>query len=117
MLFIISKYAITAFIIVLVTEVAKRSDKIGALISSLPLVTIMVMVWLFVEKQGTEKIANHALYTFWFVIPTLPMFLLMPWLLRKGASFGWTLSAGVGLTFICFVTAALIGRRFNIELF
>ncbi|MEQ9824518.1 MAG: DUF3147 family protein [Puniceicoccaceae bacterium] len=117
MLFLATKYAVTALIIVIVTEVAKRSDRIGALISSLPLVTVMVMIWLYVEKQGTEKIANHALYTFWFVLPTLPMFLLMPYLLKKGVAFGWSLGAGILLTFTCFALTALIGKRFGISLF
>ena len=52
------KYAITAAVIVLVSEVAKRSDKLGALISSLPLVTILVMIWLHLEHQGSRKIAK-----------------------------------------------------------
>lgn len=117
MLMLITKYAVTAFIIVLVTEIAKRSDRIGALISSLPMVTVMVMLWLYFEKQGTEKIANHALYTFWFVIPTLPMFLLIPFMLKKGVAFGWSLSAGIVLTFLCFVVTAWIGKRFDISLF
>ena len=81
MTFIIYKYLITAFIIVFVSEIAKRSDKLGALISSLPLVTILIMIWLYIENQSIEKIANHAYYTFWYVIPTLPMFLIIPYLL------------------------------------
>ena len=76
MYLLITKYAVTAFVIVLVSEIAKRSDRLGALIASLPLVTVMVMIWLHIENQGTEKIANHAWYTFWYVLPTLPMFLL-----------------------------------------
>ena len=117
MLFIVFKFVITATIIVIVTEVAKRSDKLGALIASLPMVTILAMIWLYVEKQGSGKIANHALYTFWFVFPTLPMFLLMPAMLKRGYPFWITLGAGILLTFLCFGLAALIGRRFDIHLF
>ena len=78
MTLLITKYAVTAFVIVLVSEVAKRSDRLGALISSLPFVTIMVRVWLHLEKQGTAKLASHAFYTFGYVMPTMPMFLLLP---------------------------------------
>ena len=117
MWFLIVKYAVSAFVIVLASEVAKRSDKWGALIASLPFVTIMIMIWLYIEKQGSEKIAAHALYTFWFVIPTLPMFLLMPWMLKHGIAFGWSLLAGILLTFLCFVLIAWIGKSFNIHLF
>jgi len=69
MTFLISKYLITAFLIVAISEIAKSSDKLGALISSLPLITIMVMIWLYIENQNIEKISNHAYYTFWYVIP------------------------------------------------
>jgi len=77
MAFLITKFLVTSLIIVLVSEVAKRTDKVGALIASLPFVTMLVMIWLYVEKQGSEKIANHAYYTLWYVVPTLPMFALI----------------------------------------
>ncbi len=116
MTFIFTKYLVTAFIVVLVSEVAKRSDKLGALISSLPLVTIMVLIWLFVEKQSAEKIANHAYYTFWYVIPTLPMFLIIPKLLQNGQPFTTSLLIGIGITFINFIIMVFIGRFFGVEL-
>ncbi len=64
MQWIIFKYAITAGMIVLISEIAKRSDKLGGLIAALPLVTVLTLIWLFVENQSAEKIANHAWYTF-----------------------------------------------------
>ena len=70
--FIITKYLLTAAVIVLVSELAKRSDKIGSLVASLPLVTVLTLIWLHLDNQPTSKIANHAYYTFWYVIPTLP---------------------------------------------
>ena len=114
--FMVVKYAATAFVIILVSEVAKRTDKLGALISSLPLVTVMVMIWLYVEKQSSQKIANHAYYTFWYVIPTLPMFLVMPWLLGKGVQFWQALLICIALTFACFVLTALAAKRFGVDL-
>jgi len=116
MTFLITKYAVTAFVIVLVSEVAKRSGKMGALISSLPLVTVLVLIWLHVERQDPAKIRDHAYYTFWYVLPTLPMFLLMPWLLSKGTGFWPALAASVLLTFVCFAAAALVLKRFGIHL-
>lgn len=116
MVLMIVKYLVTAGIIVGVSEIAKRTDRMGALIASLPLVTIMVMAWLWFEGQGSEKIANHAWYTFWYVIPTMPMFLLLPWMLHKGIGFWWSLLAGIALTFACFVVTALIAKRVGVEL-
>jgi len=64
MTWIITKYLITAAIIVAASEIAKRSDKFGALVVALPIVTIMAMIWMYVENESNEKIANHAWYTF-----------------------------------------------------
>ena len=116
MVLMIVKYLVTAGIIVGVSEVAKRTDRVGALIASLPLVTIMVMAWLWFEDQGSEKIANHAWYTFWYVIPTLPMFLLFPALLPR-IGFWPALLLGVAITAAAFGLFALAVRRFGIELF
>lgn len=113
---LIAKYALTALIITIVSEVAKRTDRLGALIASLPFVTLMVMVWLYLESQPKGKIAAHAYYTFWYVLPTLPMFLLMPWMLNRGYTFWPTLLAGSLLTFVCFLVTALIVRHFGISL-
>ncbi|MGE5523179.1 MAG: DUF3147 family protein [Rhodospirillaceae bacterium] len=116
MYLLIAKYAVTAFVIVVVSEVAKRSDRLGALIASLPLVTVMVMIWLYVENQGTEKIANHAYYTFWYVLPTLPMFLLMPWLLHRGTGFWPSLMWSALLTMASFAIAAVLCKRIGVDL-
>ena len=116
MLWLITKYFLTAAVVVLVSEAARRSDRLGGFIAALPLVTVLTLVWLYVEKQPPEKIANHARYTFWYVVPTLPMFLVFPLLLPR---FGFwpTLLACVVLTAVCFGLFALALRRFGIELF
>lgn len=116
---ILVKYLITAALIVLISQVAKWNDRLGALIASLPMVTVLAMTWMFFDLKGevrTEKIANHAYYTFWYVIPTLPMFLLMPWMLRRGIHYGWCLLAACVLTAVLFVLTAWIMKRFGVEL-
>jgi uncharacterized membrane protein (GlpM family) len=115
MYWIITKYLITAAAVVLITEVAKRSDKLGGLIAALPMVTILTLIWLYAENQSTEKIANHAWYTFWYVVPTLPMFLAFPWLLPR-IGFWLTLVASVVITLVCFGLFAILVKRFGIEL-
>ena len=64
MAWLVTKYLITAAVVVLISEVAKRSDKLGGLIAALPMVTFLALIWLYVEKQPVEKISNHAWYTF-----------------------------------------------------
>ncbi|WP_295762969.1 DUF3147 family protein [Undibacterium sp.] len=115
MLWIITKYLITAGVVVLVSELAKRSDRLGGLIAALPLVTIITLIWLHLEHQSEQKIANHAWYTFWYVVPTLPMFLLFPWLLPR-LGFWLTLLASALISIVSFGLFALIARRFGIEL-
>ncbi len=115
MSWIVTKYFITAAVVVLVSEVAKRSDKLGGLIAALPLVTVLTLVWLYVENQPPAKIANHAWYTFWYVVPTLPMFLVFPPLLGR-YGFWPTMAASVVITMVCFGLFALAVRRFGIEL-
>ena len=111
------KYLITAALVVAISEIAKRSDRAGALIAALPWVTTLAMIWMFAEKQGEEKIGNHAWYTFWYVLPTLPMFLLIPWMLKAGAGFPLTLLASIALTgSLLALTAWLVGK-WGIELF
>lgn len=109
------KYGITALMVVIISEIAKRSDRLGGLIASLPLVTLLTLVWLYVEKQPTEKIANHAYYTFWYVLPTLPMFLLFPYLLPK-VGFWADIGICVVITVAIFWLFAKVLATFGIQL-
>jgi hypothetical protein len=115
MTWLISKYLITAAVVVIVSEAARRSDRLGGLLAALPLVTVLVLIWLHVEQQPQARIANHAWYTFWYVVPTLPMFLAFPVLLPR-IGFWPTLLACMAITVACFALFALLVRRFGIEL-
>ena len=116
MTWIVTKYLITAGLVVLISEVAKRSDKLGALIAALPLVTVLTLLWLYFEKQPTEKISNHAYYTFWYVIPTLPMLVAFPWILNKFGFWG-AMGLGVLLTAVFFGLFAYGVRTIGVDLF
>ena len=115
MAWIITKYLLTAAMVVFISEVAKRSDKLGGFIAALPLMTLLTLTWLYIENQPEEKIANHAYYTFWYVIPTLPMFLLFPYLLPK-IGFWLTMGACVVATVICFGLFTLAMKAFDVQL-
>lgn len=115
MSYLVLKYLLTSLIIVAVSEFARRSDRLGAIVGSLPLVTVLTMVWLHIERQPEQKIANHAFYTFWYVLPTMPMFVVFPVLLRKFEFWG-ALGASVLVTAACFVVLAVFLRRFGIGL-
>lgn len=115
MFWLIFKYLITAAAVVLISEVAKRSDKLGGFIAALPVITLLTLIWLYFEKQSSEKIANHAYYTLWYVIPTLPMFGAFPWLLPR-IGFWMTMGASVLITVVCFGLFALFMKHFGVEL-
>jgi len=113
--YLIFKYAVTAAIIVAASELARRSDRWGALILALPLMSVATLIWLYADHQSEQKIANHAWYTFWYVLPTLPMFLLFPPLLRS-YGFAVAMVSFVAGTALCFTIFALVVKRFGISL-
>ena len=115
MLYLISKYLITAGMVVLISELAKKSDRIGALVASLPLVTILTLIWLFVEGQSETKISNHAYYTFWYVLGSLPFFLIFPYLLTKLGFWG-AMGVSTVLTVVGFYGYALVLKWFGVVL-
>jgi len=112
---LVTKYFATAAVVVLVSEFARRSGRAGALVAALPLVSLLALVWLHLEEQPPQKIADLAWYTFWYVVPTLPMFLAFPALLPR-IGFWPALAACVLITIVSFVLFALVVRRFGIEL-
>jgi hypothetical protein len=112
---LITKYLLTAAVVVSISEIAKRSDKLGGFIAALPLVTILALIWMQVEQQSDEKIANHARYTFWYVLPTLPMFLVFPALLPR-FGFWIALCASAAFATFSFALFAFVMRRLGVEL-
>ncbi len=109
------KYLVTAAVVVAASELARRSDRLGALFAALPLVTLLSLVWLHAAQLPDARVTNHAWYTFWYVLPTLPMFLVFP---LAHARFGfWPALAVYALgTVACFLVFALVARRFGLEL-
>jgi hypothetical protein len=116
MIYLAIKTLISAILIVAVSEIAKRYPGFGALIASLPLVSVLGMIWLWHDKPDPENMAAHATATFWYVLPSLPMFLLIPALLRHGADFRVALAAGCVLTVALYAAVTWIGPRFGLQL-
>jgi len=98
MIYLIIKAALSGFIVMAVSEVARRSPGFGGLIASLPLVSILAMIWLWQDTADTQRIAAQSEATFWFVLPSLPMFLVIPAMLRHGLGFWPTLALSCLLT-------------------
>ncbi len=110
------KAAISGVLIATVSEVAKRYPGFGALIASLPLVSVMGMMWLWHDFPDTRNMASHAEATFWFVLPSLPMFLLIPALLRHGFSFWAALGLGCLMTVALYLIMTWLAPRLGLQL-
>ena len=116
MLYLIVKAALSGIIIAIVSEVAKRYPGFGALIASLTLVSLLGMIWLWRDKPDVPNMAAHVEATFWFVLPSLPMFLVIPWLLRSGVGFWTSLAIGCALTVALYLAMTWVGPRFGLRL-
>ena len=100
-MFFAFKTIISALVIVLVGELSKRSSTLAALLLALPLVSVIAFCWQHIETSNTVKIAEISSKTFWYVLPTLPMFLLLSYLLKHEVNFY------IAMLLCCLVTAAL----------
>ena len=107
---------LSGIIIAIVSVVSRRYPGLGALIASLPLISVLGMIWLWNDKPDVENMARHAEATFYFVIPSLPMFLLIPMLLRRGVSFALALIAGCAVTILLYLLTVAIAARMGIRL-
>jgi hypothetical protein len=116
MLYLAVKTAISALLIVAVSEIAKRSPTFGALVASLPLVSLVAILWLWRDTGDAARIAAQSQATFWYVLPSLPMFLVIPALIRAGLGVGASLAAGVVLTVVLYLLMTAILSRFGATL-
>lgn len=116
MLYLAIKAALSGILIAVISEVAKRYPGFGGLIASLPLVSVLGMVWLWRDKPDAANMASHAEATFWFVLPSLPMFLLIPAMLRHGYGFWLSLAAGCVLTIALYSLMIWAGPRIGLRL-
>ncbi len=116
--FTLLKFLLSAAVITAVTEAVKRSDKLGALLASLPFVTVLSMLWIYHEtppETRLEKVSTHANLVFWYVLPTLPMFVLFPWF-AKNLGFYGALGASAVLTIALFALTRWIMSRHGVAL-
>jgi len=112
----VAKLILSALMILFVTKIQLFHDRLSALLIALPLISLLAMIWMRVEGQDPERIANHAESTFWFVLPTLPMFLILPWMLRHGWGFGTALGINCILTGAFFLGLMAVLKPFGIKL-
>ena len=116
MFYLATKAVLSGILVAAVSETAKRSPAFGALIASLPLVSILAIIWLWRDTGDVGRIANHMVATFWYVIPSLPMFLAMPAMLKGGLNFWPSLAASCVLTVALYFLTAWTLSKFGVSL-
>jgi hypothetical protein len=116
MLYLVIKAVISGAIVAAVSEIAKRYPGLGGLVASLPLVSVLGMMWLWRDTHDPQRMAAHATGTFWFVLPSLPMFLAIPALLKRGVGFWPALGAGCVLTMALYLAVVWIGPKLGLRL-
>jgi hypothetical protein len=116
MLYGVIKALLSGLLVGLVSETARRNAALGALFASLPLVSVLGMIWLWRDTRDVERLADHAQATFWYVLPSLPMFLAIPALLRRGVGFWPALLAGCALTVVLYGVTVAVAARAGVRL-
>ena len=107
---------LSGLIIATIAVIGRKAPAVAALVASLPLISILAMIWLWRDTGNPRLLADHAEATFWYVLPSLPMFLLIPFMLRAGQNFWVAMTAGIILTVILYLATIGIAARFGVRL-
>ncbi len=116
MSYLIFKLLASALIIVAVSEVSRRSTFFGALLVSLPLVSLLAMIWLYIDTQDTARVAQLSQGIFWLVFPSLSLFLALPVLIKKGLGFYPALTGSIAIMLLLYFVMILGLKRFGVQL-
>lgn len=116
MLNTIVKLIISSGIIIIVSELAKKSTFIGGLIASIPLISVLAMTWLYIETKDIENVSALSKSIMWMVVPSLALFISLPVLLRSGFNFYLSLGISIIITFLCYGVVIYTLGKFGIEL-
>jgi len=110
------KLAVTTLLIVAISEIAKRSSLIGAILASIPLVSVLAMIWLYLETKEVAKVSALATGIFWLVLPSLALFLVLPPLLKHGVNFYLSLGISGTITVVCYLLMVSMLNHYGVKL-
>lgn len=116
MLFYVLKIVITTVLVVVISEVSKRSSYTGAILASVPIVSFLAMIWLYVGTRDVSKVADLSSSVFWLVLPSLVFFILLPILLKYGINFYLSLLVSATIMIGCYFLLIFILKKFGIHL-
>ncbi|MCR4421991.1 MAG: DUF3147 family protein [Spirochaetales bacterium] len=116
MLFFIVKLLFTSLIIVLISEFSKKNNFLSTILAAIPLVSILSFIWIYIEQKDINKISSISIGIFWMVIPSLPLFLIFPYLLKRGLNFYLSLFLSISFTVILYFCFSSILKKFGIKI-
>ena len=116
MLYLLIKAAISGVLVALISEIARRYPGWGGLVASLPLTSLLAMLWLWRDTGDPERVAALSVGTFYFFLPSMPLFLVLPYLLRSGVGFRLSMAAVVAGTLVLYAVMFWAAPKFGIKL-
>lgn len=111
-----AKVALTVAVVVGVSELARRSTLWGALLASLPLTSLLAFVWLYADTGDARAVAALSQGIFWLVLASLPLFLLLPLMVRAGWGFWTSLGVACAVTVGCYLALVWLLPRVGIRI-
>jgi hypothetical protein len=116
MFYTVIKILITSGLVVAISEIAKRSSMMAGILASIPLISVLGFIWLYLDTKEVEKISNLSTSIFWLVIPSLALFVTLPILLKKGIGFYPSLGIATSVTVVCYYLMIIVLGKFGIKL-
>jgi hypothetical protein len=110
------KLAITTILIVAISEISKRSSLAGAILASIPLVSVLAMLWLYIDTKDASKVSSLATSVFWLVLPSLALFVSLPLLLKQGLNFYLSMGVSIGITVLCYFVMLAVLNHYGVKL-
>ena len=116
MVYYITKLIITAILIVLISEIAKKSSLAGALLAAIPLVSILAMTWMYIDTDNTKSAIEFSNRIVWLITPSMTLFIVFPLLIKKGLGFYPSMIVSIFMTVLAYYSVIFILKKFGIEL-
>jgi hypothetical protein len=116
LIYYVIKISVTAVLIVAISEIAKRSSFFGALLASLPLISLLAILWLYIDTKDVLKVSALTTSIFWLVLPSLALFITLPLLLKHGLNFYVSISISIGLTVGCYWLMVTLLNHYGVKI-
>lgn len=116
MAYYITKLIITSLLIVLISEISKRSSLAGALLAAIPLVSILAMTWMYIDTDSSKSAVEFSQRIVWLIAPSMTLFIVFPFLIQKGVGFFISMTISILLTVVAYYSVIYIVGKFGIKL-